>query len=179
MSAAALSCRLTDQFAASCAVLDESAQTLFLTEMFRGLGYTLKSFFDPKVTVSSLLPLSACTMSVGHLYAALRCTGFEVFSAVNLFTSWLRSRACTESMHGRLTSAHLPARRSTTPLRRGHSARGSGGSTCCGAIPPARSVASPASCARRWVSCSHYVHGGCSCCVHMDPVAARIRRHRR
>lgn len=33
-------------------MLDESAQTLFLTEMFRGLNYTLKSFFDPKVTVS-------------------------------------------------------------------------------------------------------------------------------
>ena len=36
------------------AVLDESAQTLFLTELFRGLNYTLKSFFDPKVTVSLL-----------------------------------------------------------------------------------------------------------------------------
>lgn len=33
-------------------VLDESAQTLFLTEMWRGLGYTLKSFFDPKVTIN-------------------------------------------------------------------------------------------------------------------------------
>ena len=34
-------------------MLDESAQTLFLTELFRGLNYTLKSFFDPKVTVGS------------------------------------------------------------------------------------------------------------------------------
>jgi hypothetical protein len=33
------------------AVLDESAQTLFLTEMLRGLGLTLKAFFDKKVTV--------------------------------------------------------------------------------------------------------------------------------
>mmetsp|Transcript_19045 Transcript_19045/g.57531 ORF Transcript_19045/g.57531 Transcript_19045/m.57531 type:complete len:222 (-) Transcript_19045:306-971(-) len=33
-------------------VLDENAQTLFLTEMWRGLGYTLKSFFDPKVTIN-------------------------------------------------------------------------------------------------------------------------------
>ena len=32
-------------------VLDESAQTLFLTEMFRGLNLTLKAFFDKKVTV--------------------------------------------------------------------------------------------------------------------------------
>ena len=35
------------------AVLDESAQTLFLTEMARGLLLTLKTFFEPKVTVSS------------------------------------------------------------------------------------------------------------------------------
>ena len=32
-------------------VLDESANTLFLTEMFRGLNLTLKAFFDKKVTV--------------------------------------------------------------------------------------------------------------------------------
>lgn len=35
-------------------VLDESAQTLFLTEMFRGLNLTLKAFFDKKVTVRVL-----------------------------------------------------------------------------------------------------------------------------
>ncbi|KAK9909827.1 hypothetical protein WJX75_008096 [Coccomyxa subellipsoidea] len=33
-------------------VLDESAQTLFLTEMFRGLNLTLKAFFDKKVTIN-------------------------------------------------------------------------------------------------------------------------------
>ena len=33
-------------------MLDESAQTLFLTEMMRGLNLTLKAFFDQKVTVS-------------------------------------------------------------------------------------------------------------------------------
>lgn len=33
-------------------VIDESSQTLFLTEMFRGLNLTLKAFFDRKVTVS-------------------------------------------------------------------------------------------------------------------------------
>ena len=38
---------------APSAVLDESAQTLFLTEMARGLLLTLKTFFEPKVTVSS------------------------------------------------------------------------------------------------------------------------------
>lgn len=36
-------------------VLDESAQTLFLTEMMRGLNLTLKAFFDQKVTVSCIL----------------------------------------------------------------------------------------------------------------------------
>eukprot|EP00891_Asterochloris_glomerata_P000631 jgi/Astpho2/631/Aster-04473 len=33
-------------------VLDESAQTLFLTEMARGLLLTLKTFFEPKVTIN-------------------------------------------------------------------------------------------------------------------------------
>ena len=33
------------------AVLDSSAQILFLTEMFRGMSLTLKYFFEPKVTV--------------------------------------------------------------------------------------------------------------------------------
>ena len=33
-------------------VIDESSQTLFLTEMFRGLNLTLKAFFDRKVTVN-------------------------------------------------------------------------------------------------------------------------------
>ncbi|CAD7702646.1 unnamed protein product [Ostreobium quekettii] len=34
------------------AVLEENANTLFLTDIFRGLGLTLKTFFDPKVTVN-------------------------------------------------------------------------------------------------------------------------------
>lgn len=33
-------------------VLDESAQTLFLTELVRGLALTLKVFFEPKVTIN-------------------------------------------------------------------------------------------------------------------------------
>ena len=33
-------------------VLDESSQTLFLTELMRGMAMTLKVFFEPKVTVS-------------------------------------------------------------------------------------------------------------------------------
>ena len=37
------------------AVFERSINTLFLTEMVRGLSLTLKYFFDPKVTVSYLL----------------------------------------------------------------------------------------------------------------------------
>jgi NADH dehydrogenase (ubiquinone) Fe-S protein 8 len=33
-------------------VLDESAQTLFMTELLRGLALTLKVFFEPKVTIN-------------------------------------------------------------------------------------------------------------------------------
>lgn len=33
-------------------VLDESAQTLFLTELWRGLSMTMKVFFEPKVTIN-------------------------------------------------------------------------------------------------------------------------------
>ena len=42
-------------------MLDESAQTLFLTEMMRGLNLTLKAFFDQKVTVSIT---GACLLSL-------------------------------------------------------------------------------------------------------------------
>jgi hypothetical protein len=35
------------------AVLDYSSNALFLGEIFRGMAYTLKAFFEPKVTVSS------------------------------------------------------------------------------------------------------------------------------
>ena len=34
------------------AVLDASAQTLFLTEMFRGMSLTMKYFWEPKVTIN-------------------------------------------------------------------------------------------------------------------------------
>lgn len=41
-------------------VIDESSQTLFLTEMFRGLNLTLKAFFDRKVTVSAAKEKDCC-----------------------------------------------------------------------------------------------------------------------
>lgn len=34
-----------------CAVLDDSAHMLLLTEIWRGMAYTLGAFFDKKVTV--------------------------------------------------------------------------------------------------------------------------------
>lgn len=37
-------------------MLDESANTLFMTEIVRGLSITLKAFFDHKVTVRNLTP---------------------------------------------------------------------------------------------------------------------------
>lgn len=43
----------------SIAVLDASAQTLFLTEMFRGMSLAMKYFWEPKVTVSAA-PIPAC-----------------------------------------------------------------------------------------------------------------------
>jgi hypothetical protein len=55
-------------------VLDESAQTLFLTEMFRGLNLTLKAFFDKKVTVCgcwSLLRAPFCSACCEALHAEL------------------------------------------------------------------------------------------------------------
>jgi len=33
-------------------VLDENAQTLFITELFRGMSYVLKVFFEPKATIN-------------------------------------------------------------------------------------------------------------------------------
>ena len=33
-------------------ILDDSASTLFVTEVFRGMAYTLKAFFDPKLTIN-------------------------------------------------------------------------------------------------------------------------------
>jgi hypothetical protein len=39
-------------------VLDDSANALFVTEIVRGMAYTLKAYFDPKVTVSCTHSLS-------------------------------------------------------------------------------------------------------------------------
>ena len=50
--------------------LDQTAQTLFLTEMMRGLSLTLRMFFDKKVTVGPFdqlhepLSSSSCAMSL-------------------------------------------------------------------------------------------------------------------
>lgn len=38
-------------------ILDDSASGLFVTEVFRGMAYTIKAFFDPKVTVRAVFAL--------------------------------------------------------------------------------------------------------------------------
>lgn len=53
------------------AVIDASSQTLFLTEMFRGLNLTLKAFFDRKVTVSTHTLF--CMMSLRCAIVAIAC----------------------------------------------------------------------------------------------------------
>ena len=128
-------------------VLDESANTLFLTELWRGLAMTLKCFFEPPVTVSGQQ-----SRRVGHpgrrggpLNRPLQRGGGPVSQS-----------GC---MSGPLSTAHWvlmplatlnPAPpRSTTHLRRARCRRASVASTRCGATPRARSAASPASCARR------------------------------
>ena len=45
-------------------VLDESAQTLFMTELVRGLMLTLKAFFDKKVTVRPLRGCELCELAI-------------------------------------------------------------------------------------------------------------------
>eukprot|EP00775_Hariotina_reticulata_P011079 gene11079-11235_t len=34
------------------AILDDSANALFMTEIFRGMAYTIKAYFEPKVTLN-------------------------------------------------------------------------------------------------------------------------------
>ena len=48
-------------------VLDENAQTLFLTELWRGLALTLKVFFEPKVTVRRGQRARGCLAAAGCL----------------------------------------------------------------------------------------------------------------
>ena len=57
------------------AVLDESANTLFLTEMFRGLSLTLKAFFDKKVTVRHRISLHYSVGFIPILNPASRTGG--------------------------------------------------------------------------------------------------------
>lgn len=57
------------------AVLDQTAQTLFLTEMMRGLSLTLRAFFDKKVTVRGLGVDSLC-QAVDSLLFQLRDKSF-------------------------------------------------------------------------------------------------------
>jgi hypothetical protein len=60
-------------------ILDDSASTLFVTEVFRGMAYTLKAFFDPKLTINYPFEKGAisefverCTGDVCWLFEGLR-----------------------------------------------------------------------------------------------------------
>ena len=140
---------------ASSAVLDESAQTLFLTEMARGLLLTLKTFFEPKVTVSSaagyaILACRAALVVPKAVRAGL--SGIEQTALAVLaiarnridskgpgLPAWLGPSV---AVRAELLHEDTPCCcRSTIPLRRARSAPASGGSTSCGGTPPARSAA--------------------------------------
>lgn len=54
------------------AVLDDSANALFMTEIVRGMAYTIKAFFEPKVTVSREQIVAVFLSTLGRLEAALR-----------------------------------------------------------------------------------------------------------
>ena len=49
-------------------VLDESAQTLFLTELWRGLALTMKVFWEPKVTINCECCRAGAVRLVGEPY---------------------------------------------------------------------------------------------------------------
>lgn len=50
-----------------CAVFERSINTLFLTEMVRGLMLTLKYFFEQKVTVSIFVSVCSSVLVFGWL----------------------------------------------------------------------------------------------------------------
>lgn len=51
---------------AAPAVLDDSASSLFLGEIYRGMALTLKAYFDPKVTVSAAVLVGQPGAAVSH-----------------------------------------------------------------------------------------------------------------
>jgi len=57
------------------AVLDDSASTLFVTEVFRGMAYTLKAFFDPKLTINYPFEKGAISESPILFVSSWRCGG--------------------------------------------------------------------------------------------------------
>ena len=66
---------VASRFVPAVTVIDESSQTLFLTEMFRGLNLTLKAFFDRKVTVSAACRrLVSCTNAVPLIHDFVHCS---------------------------------------------------------------------------------------------------------
>eukprot|EP00983_Pelagomonas_calceolata_P002949 97125-Pelagomonas_calceolata.AAC.1 len=68
-------------------VLDDSASVLFLTDIMRGMSYTLGAFFDKKVTVSAQ-PWPAPGMSVGDTNSRVQIVNSE----------GTRSHSCVDSL---------------------------------------------------------------------------------
>ena len=78
-------------------VIDESSQTLFLTEMFRGLNLTLKAFFDRKVTVSTACNI-CCTYAVAAHMLSPYQTSHALFRSIILLRRDQSARGSEESM---------------------------------------------------------------------------------
>jgi hypothetical protein len=85
------------------AVLDDSANALFMTEIFRGMAYTIKAYFEPKVTVSGararfahcccVLERSACLFcftvtAIEHLQLLLHIHRLSVQACQHLIESF-------------------------------------------------------------------------------------------
>jgi len=68
------------------AVLDDSANALFMTEIVRGMAYTIKAFFEPKVTVSS--EETAAVLLSEHGHSLLMDHTSALPSVLHLSPSW-------------------------------------------------------------------------------------------
>jgi len=102
-------------FSARLAVLDSSAQTLFLTEMFRGMSLTLRYFFDTKVTVPphSLHRLSVfldCCASCRSIIRLRRDSSARASAASTCCGATRRGRsAASRASYVRQSAPHKPS----------------------------------------------------------------------
>jgi hypothetical protein len=76
----------------NCEVLDDSANALFMTEIVRGMAYTIKAYFDPKVTVSSSHLTSSTLSAQQPQHAAEPALGYNELGSVQGVLAWLPFR---------------------------------------------------------------------------------------